>query len=288
MYARLVPAPSLWPVFSGQTSHCSLCWETSLLWSCRSSPAHFSVQFSRSVVFCLFATPWTVACQASLSITNFQSLLKLMSIMLVMPSNHLILCHPLLLLPSIFPSIRVFSSESALRIRWPNYWSFSFSISPPSEYSGLISFRMDWLDLLAVQGPLKSLLQHHRSKASILRCSAFFMIRLSLPNMTIGKTIALTRWAFVGRVMSLLFILSIMASISGLIWEEWYLDGLSWAFSCPVGVSSRPLAARFPTKAHHWAFLARCLGTCFPDTPPGSWGLLVGPAFAGICVSTRV
>ena len=184
---------------------------------------------------CLFATPWTVAHQASLSITNSQSLLKLMSIMLVMPSNHLILCHPLLLLPSIFPSIRVFSGKSALRIRWPNYWSFSFSISPPSEYSGLISFRMDWLDLLAVLGTLKSLLQHHSSKASILWCSAFFMIRLSLPNTTIGKTIALTRWIFVGRVMSLLFILSIMASISRLIWEEWYLDGLSWAFSCPCG-----------------------------------------------------
>ena len=130
----------------------------------------------------LFATPWTAACQASLSITNSQSLLKLMSIESVMPSSHLILCHPLLLLPSIFPSIRVFSKESVLRIRWPNYWSFSFSISPSNEYSRLISFRMDWLDLLAVQGTLKSLLQHHSSKASIFWCSAFFMVQLSHPT----------------------------------------------------------------------------------------------------------
>jgi len=125
----------------------------------------------------LFATPWTAACQASLSITNSQSLLKLMSTESVMPSNHLILCHPLLL-PSIFPSIRVFSNESALRIRWPKYWSFSFNISPSNEHSGLVSFRVDWLDLLAVQGTLKSLLQHHSSKASILQCSAFFMVQL--------------------------------------------------------------------------------------------------------------
>ena len=124
----------------------------------------------------LFATPWTAACQASLSITNSQSLLKLMSIKSVMPSNHLILCHPLLLLPSLFPSIRVFSNESVLRIKWPKYWSSSFSISPSNEYSGLISFRMDWLDLLAVQGTLRSLLQHHSSKASILRWSAFFIV----------------------------------------------------------------------------------------------------------------
>ena len=150
-------------------------------------------------------TPWTAACQASLSMTNSQNLLKLMSIESVMPSNHLILCHPLLLLPSIFPSIRVFSNESALHIRWPKYWSFSFSISPSSEYSGLLSFRMDWLDLLAVQGTLKSLLQHHSSEASILQCSAFFMVRLSHPYMTPGKTIALTRQTFVGKVMSLLF-----------------------------------------------------------------------------------
>ena len=122
-----------------------------------------------------------------------------------MPSNHLILCCPLLHLPSIFPSIRVFSNESALRIRWPKYWSFSFSISPYNEHSGLISFRMDWLDLLAVQGTLKSLLQHHSSKASILRCSAFFILQLSFPYMTTRKTIALTRWTFVGKVMSLLY-----------------------------------------------------------------------------------
>ena len=128
-----------------------------------------------------------------------------MSIKSVMPSNPLILCHPLLFLPSIFPSIRVFSNESALHIRWPNYWSFSFNISPSNEHSGLISFWMDWLDLLAVQGTLKSLLQHHSSKASILRCSAFFIGQLSHPYMTTGKTIALTRWTFVGKVMSLLF-----------------------------------------------------------------------------------
>ena len=153
----------------------------------------------------LFVTPWTAASQASLSITISQSLLKLMSIKSVMPSNHLILCCPLLLPPSVFPSIRVFSSESVLCIRWPKYWSFSFSISPYNEYSVLISFRMDWLDLLAVQGNLKSLLQHHSSKASILWHSAFFIVQLSHPYMTTGKTIDLTRWTFVGKVMSLLF-----------------------------------------------------------------------------------
>ena len=153
----------------------------------------------------LFATPGTAACQASLSITNSQSLLKLMSIELAMRSNHLIFCHPLLLLPSIFPSIRVFSKESTLRIRWPRYWSFSVSISPSNEHPGLISFKMDWLDLLAVQGTLKSLLQHHSSKASIPRCSAFLIVQLSHPYMTTGKTVALTRWTFVGKVMSLLF-----------------------------------------------------------------------------------
>ena len=153
----------------------------------------------------LFVTPWTVACQASLSITNSWNLLKLMSIESVMPSNHLILFHPLLLLPSFFPSIRVFSNESVLRIRWPKYWSFSFSISPSNKYSGLISFRMDLLDLLAVQGTLKSLLQPHSSKASILQCSAFFTVQLSHPHMTTGKTIALTRWISVGKIMSLLF-----------------------------------------------------------------------------------
>ena len=151
----------------------------------------------------LFATPWTAARQASLSITN-SSLLKLISIELVMPSNHLIFCRPLLLLPSIFPSIRVLSNELVLHIKQPKYWSCSFKISPPSEYSGLISFRMDWLDLLGVQGDLKSLLQHHSSKASILRCSAFFIVQLSHPYMTIGKTIALTKWTLIGKVSSLL------------------------------------------------------------------------------------
>ena len=153
----------------------------------------------------LFVTPWTTACQASLYITNCQSLPKPMSIELLMPSNHLILCHLNLLLPLIFASIRVFSSESALHIRWPKYWSLSFSISPSNEHPGLISFRMDWLDLLAVQGTLKSLLQHHSSKTSILPCSVFFTVQLSHPYMTTGKTIALTRWTFVGKVMSLLF-----------------------------------------------------------------------------------
>ena len=147
----------------------------------------------------LFATPWTAACQAALSITNSQSPPKPMSIELVMPSNHLIFCHPLLLLPSIFPSIRIFSNESILPIRWTKYWSFSFNISLTNEHPGLISFRMDWLDLLAVQGTLKSLLQHHSSKASILRSSAFFIVQLSYPYMTTGKTIALTRQTFVGN-----------------------------------------------------------------------------------------
>ena len=147
-------------------------------------------------------TPWTAARQASLPITNSRSLLKLMSIESVTPSNHLTLCHPLLLLPSIFPSIRVFSNESVLCIRWPEYWSFSFSISPSNEYLGLISLRMDWLDLLAVQGTLKGLLQHH---SSILLRSAFFIVQLSHPYVTTGKTIALTRQKFGGKVMSLLF-----------------------------------------------------------------------------------
>ena len=149
----------------------------------------------------LFVTSRTAARQAPLSSTISLSWLKFMPIELVMPSNHLILCHPLLLLPSIFPSIRVFSNESALCIRWPKYWSFTFTISPSNEYSGLISFRTDWFD---VQGTLKSLLQHHSSKASILPCSAFFMVQLSHPYMTTGKTIALTIQTFVGKVMSLL------------------------------------------------------------------------------------
>ena len=153
----------------------------------------------------LFATPWTAARQASLSITNFRGPPKPMSIVSVMPSNHLILCCPLLLLPPIFPSIRVFSNESALRIRWPTYWGFSFHISPSNKHPGLISFGMDWLDLLTVQGTLKSLFQYHCSKASILLHSAFFIVQLSHPYMTAGKTIALTRRTFVGKVMSLLF-----------------------------------------------------------------------------------
>ena len=165
--------------------------------------SHVVVQSVSSVQ--LFAIPQTAARQASLSITSSQNLLKLMSIESVMPSNHLILCHPLLLLPSIFPSIRVFSNESAIRIRWPKYWSFSFSIIPSKEIPGQISFRMDWLDLLAVQGTLKSLLQHHNSKASILWHSAFFIVQLSHPYMTTGKTIALTRRTFIGKITFLLF-----------------------------------------------------------------------------------
>ena len=161
-----------------------------------------SVQFSHVR---LFVIPWIATHHASLSITNSRSLLKLMSIESVMPSNHLILCRLLLLLPSIFPSIRVFSNESVLCIRWPKYWSFRFNISPSNEYSGLISFRMDWWDLLAVQGTLRSLLQHHNSKASILRCLAFFIVQLSQPYLTTGKTIALTRRIFLAKVMSLLF-----------------------------------------------------------------------------------
>jgi len=152
-----------------------------------------------------FLTPWTAAQQASLSFTISRSLLKLMFVESVMPSNHLILCHPLPLLPSIFLSFRVFLNESILRVRWPKYCSFSFSISPSNEYSGLISFRIDWLDLLAVQGALKSLLQHHSSKAAFLQLSAFLMVQLLHAYMTTGKPIALTIWTFVGKVMSLLF-----------------------------------------------------------------------------------
>ena len=162
-----------------------------------------SVQWLSPVL--LIVSPWIAVCQASLSITKFQSLLTLMSIEWVMPSNHLILCHPLLLSPSIFPSISVFSNGSALHIRWSKYQSFSFKIHPFNEYSGPVSFRMDWLDLLAVQRTLKSLLQHHSSKASILWCSAFFIVQLSHPYIITGKTIALTRQTFVGKIMSLLF-----------------------------------------------------------------------------------
>ena len=167
----------------------------------------FSSVQSLSLIW-LFETPWVAALQAALCITNSQSLLNLMSFESVMPSNQLILCCPLLILPSIFPSVTVFSNVSGLCIRWPEYWSFSFSISPSKEYSEMMSFRMDWLDLLDVQGTLKSLLQHHSSKASILRHSAFFTVQLSHPYMTAGKNIALIRWTFVGKVMSLLFNLS--------------------------------------------------------------------------------
>ena len=171
---------------------------------------------------------WTAARQASLSFTISWCLLKSMSIKSVMPSNHCILCRPFLLLSSIFPRIRVlFSNESVLRIRWPKCWSFSFSISPSNEYSGLISFRMDWLDLLAVQGTLKSLLQHHSSKALVLQCSSFFMVQLSHPYMTTGKTIPLTRWTFVGKVISLLFNMLFRFVIAFLTRSErlltWYL-----------------------------------------------------------------
>ena len=165
-------------------------------WNGLCSLAFSSVQLLSHVW--LFATPWTTALQASLSITNSRSPPKPMSIESVMPSNYLILCRPLLLLPSIFPSIRVFANESALRMRWPKYWSFSFNISPSNEHPGLISFRIDWLDLLAVQGILKSLLQHHSSKASILQHSAFFIVQISHPYMTTGETIALTRLTVVG------------------------------------------------------------------------------------------
>ena len=173
------------------------------IWKRRWVEVHFSSVQSLSRVR-LFATPWIAARQATLSITNSWSLPKLMSIESVMPSSHLILCHPLLFLPPIPPSIRGFFNESTLRMRWPKYWNFSFSTSPSNEYPGLISFRMDWLDLLAVQGTHKSLLQHHSSKASILWCSAFFTVQLSHLYMTTGKTIALTRRTFVGKVMSLL------------------------------------------------------------------------------------
>ena len=197
IHARVCSLVLLWAVFNSFAVRD--CWGC-----CNKIPLTACLVQSLSRVW-LFVTPWTAARQASMSITNSQSLLKLLCIELVMPSNHLTLCRPLLLLPSIFPSIRVFSNELVLCIRWPKYWSFSFSISPSNEYSGLISFRMDWLDLFAVQGTLKSLLQHHSSKASVLRRSAFFMVHLSHPSMTTGKTIALTRWTFVGKVMSLIF-----------------------------------------------------------------------------------
>ena len=174
--------------------------------SCQRDSVQFSSVQSLSRVR-LFVTPWFAACQASLSITNSRSSLKLTPIESVMPFSHLILCHPLFLLLPIPASIRVFSNESTLLMRWPKYWSFSLSISPSNEHPGLISFRVDWLDLLTVQGTWKSLLQHHNSKASILQSSAFFTVQLSHPYMTTGITIGLTRWTFVGKVISLLFIM---------------------------------------------------------------------------------
>ena len=206
----------------------------------------YSVQFSRSVMSA--CDPMDRSTPGLLSITNSRSLLKLMSIESVMPSSHLILCHTLLLPPSIFPSIRVFSNESVIRIRWPKYWSFSFSISPSNEYSGLISFRMDWLDLLAIQGTLKSLLQHHSSKASILQHSAFFLVQLSHPYMTTGKTIALTRWTCVGRVMSILaykegatFLRASKSQLSVSDWENGHRRNLaSRSFENAVSIENPP------------------------------------------------
>ena len=190
--------------------------------------------------------------QAFLSITNCWRLPKLMSIGLVMPSNHLILCHPLLLLPSIMPSIRVFSSESVLCTRWPKYWSFSFSISPSNEYSGLISFRIYWLDLLAVQGTLKSLLQHHSSKASILWSSPFFIVQLSHPYMTTGKTIALTKWTFVSKVMSLLFNMLSRLFIAFLPRSKHLL--ISWLQSLSAVILEPPkIKSLFPLFSHLFA-----------------------------------
>ena len=185
----------------------------------------------------LFVTPWIAAHQASLTITNTWSLIKPMSVESVMPSSHLILCRPLLLLPPIPPRIRVFSNESTLRMRWPKYWSFSFSISPSNEHPGLISFSIDWLDLPAVQGTLKSLLHHHSSKASIFRCSAVFTVQLSHPYMTTRKTIALTRLTFVGKVMSLLFNMLSMLVITLLPRSKHLL--ISWLYS-PCAVILKP------------------------------------------------
>ena len=205
----------------------------------------------------LFVTPWTAACQASLSITNSCSPPKPMSIKLVMPSNHIILCRPLLLLPSIFPSIRVFSKESGLHIRWPKYWIFNCNISPCNEHPGLISFRMDWLDLFAVQGTLKSLLQHHSSKPSILQHSAFFIVQLSHPYMTTGRTIALTRRTFVGKVMSLLFNMLSRLVVIFLSRSKRFL--ISWLQS-PSAVILEP-----PKIVWHWFH-------CFPIYLPWSDG----------------
>ena len=202
----------------------------------------------------LLATQWMAARQASLSIANSRSLLKLMSIESVMSSSHLILCRPLLLLPPIPPSITVFSNESTLRMRWPKYWSFSFSISPSKERPGLISFRMDWLDLFAVQGTLKSLLQHHSSKASILRRSAFFTVQLSHPYMTTGKTIALTRQTFVGKVMSLLFnmlsrLVIIFLPMSNRLLISW-MQSPSAVILEPPKIKSDTVSTVYPSISH--------------------------------------
>ena len=206
----------------------------------------------------LFAIPWIAARQASLSITNCPSLLKLMSIESVMPSSHLIFCRPLLLLPPIPPNMTVFYNESALRVRWPKYWSFSFSLSPSNEHPGLISFRIDWLDLLAVQGTLKSLLQHHSSKASIFQHSAIFTVQLSHPYMTTGKTIALTRWTFVGKVRSPLFNMLFMLVITFLPRNKHLL--ISWLQS-PSEVILEPPKIKTDTVFH-----------CFPIYLPWSDG----------------
>ena len=208
----------------------------------------------------LFTTPWTAARQASLSITNSWSLLKFMSIELVMPSNHLILCRPLLLLPSIFPSIRVFSNESVLLIKWPKNWSFSLSISPSNEYSGVIFFRMDWLGLFAVQGTLKSLLQHHSSKASILWCSAFFIVQLSHPYMNTGNTTALTRWTFVSKVMSLLFNMLSRLAIAFLPRSK-HLS-ISWLQSPSAVILDPPKNMTHVLSKHPWNASCRQLSRC--------------------------
>ena len=215
-----------------------------------------SVQLLSRVLF--LATPWTTAHQASLSIINSCGPPKSMSIESMMPSNHLILCRPLLLLPSIFPSIRVFSNESALHIKWPKYWSFSFNISPSNEHPGLISFSMDWLDLLAVQGTLKSLLQHHSSKASILQHSAFFTVQLLHPYMTTGKTIALTRWTFVGKVMSLLFNMLSRLVITFLLRSKCLL--ISWLQS-PSAVILEPQKIKSDTVSPSISFYFSVLQT---------------------------
>ena len=210
-----------------------------------------------------FVTPWAAAHQASLSITNSQSLLKLMSLESVMPSNHLILCHPFLLLPSVFPNIQIFSSESALHIWWPKYWSFSFSISPSNVHPGLISFRRDWLDLPAVQGTLKSLLQHHSSKASSLRHSAFFTVQLSHPYVTAEKTVALTLQTFVGKVTSLL-----LNVLSGLVTT--FLCGVYFLKLRPTTFAhpSIPACGTAPGQSSAPECLSEVVGQCCPEEVP--------------------